>query len=360
MKISKIEIRAIGEPGGADYVVLKLAAAEGISGYGEAPATPSPQVAVDRLKQELAGLPGRDPAQVLRIDRDLREAGASPSARGCVNTALLDLLAKSAKAPLYEYLGGPTRNKARAMAFIHGDSAAEIRKAVISAKAGGHRAFSVPLEMPNAHARGRSFFTNVRAALDDLRQAAGEECDFVLDCGARLTPGEALSVGDRLEDFHLLWLDEPCGELNAASRASISHGTSTPIGFGRGITDNSRFQDLLREDGIDVLRPSIALNGITAIRKAAAIAETYYIAVAPYHRGGPIGAATGIHIAASLPNSFIQETPFFTNEATRKARREIAGGWDETPVDGYFPLPQGAGLGIAINDQALASYTVAK
>lgn len=360
MNISKIEIRAIGEPGGAEYVVVKLATAEGPSGYGEAPAVPSPQIAVDRLKQELTGLSGRDPAQVLRIDRDLREAGASPAARGSVNAALLDLLAKSAKAPLYEYLGGPTRNKARAMAFIHGDSPAEIRKAVISAKARGHRAFCVPLDMPNAHARGRSFFTNVRAMLDELRRAAGEDCDFVLDCGARLTPGEALSVGARMEDFHLLWLDEPCGELNAASRASISHGTSTPIGFGRSFTHNSGFQDLLCEDGIDVLRPSIALNGITAIRKAAAIAETYYIAVAPYHRGGPIGAATGIHIAASLPNSFIQETPFFTHEATRKARREIAGGWDETPIDGYFALLEGPGLGIAISDQALASYTIAQ
>jgi galactonate dehydratase len=163
-----------------------------------------------------------------------------------------------------------------------------------------------------------------------------------------------------MEDFHLLWLDEPCGDLNAASQASISRGTSTPVGFGRGFTGNSRFQDLLREDGIDVLRPSIALNGITAIRKAAAIAETYYIAVAPYHRGGPIGAVTGIHIAASLPNSFIQETPFFTHEATRTARREIAGGWDETPVEGFFPLLEGPGLGIAISDQALANYTIAQ
>jgi galactonate dehydratase len=360
LKISKVDIRAIGEPGGAEYVVLKLATAEGLNGYAEAPASPNPQIAVDRLKQELAGLSGRDPAQALRIDRDLREAGASPAARASANTALLDLLAKSAKAPLYEYLGGPTRNKARAMAFIHGDSAADIRKAVISAKARGHRAFCVPLDMPGGRAQGRSFFTKIRSALDDLRRAAGEECDFVLDCGGRLTPGEALSIGDRMEDFHLLWLDEPCSDLNATSQASISHGTSTPIGFGRGFTDNSRFQDLLREDGIDVLRPSIALNGITAIRKAAALAETYYIAVAPYHRGGPIGAAAGIHVAASLPNSFIQETPFFTHEATRKARREIAGGWDETPVEGFFPLLEGPGLGIAIDDQALARYTVAQ
>jgi len=360
LKISKVEIRAIGEPGGAEYVVVKLSSAEGLSGYGEAPATPSPQISVDRMKQDLARLPGRDPAQALRLDRDLREAGASPAARASVNTALLDLLAKSAKAPLYEYLGGPTRNKARAMARIRGNSAAKIRQAVLSAKARGHRAFSVPLAMPGGMERDRSFYTNIRALMDELRAAAGEECDFVLDCGARLTPGEALSIGDRMEDFHLLWLDEPCGDMNAASLASISRGTSTPVGFGRAFTENSRFQDLLREDAIDVLRPSIALHGVTAIRKAAALAETYYVAVAPYHRGGPIGTAAGIHIAASLPNSFIQETPYFTGEATRKARREIAGGWDETPIDGFFPLLEGPGLGIAINDQALARYAVAQ
>ncbi len=346
---------AVAEPGGRVYVLLKLASDDGVVGYGEAPATPDPQTAVDALRRELAVLEGANPARILQIDARLRR----PAARAAVNIALLDMLGKTAKAPLYEALGGPTRNKARAMAVVEGRSTSELRAAVLEAKSFGHRAFSVPLAMPAGMERGRSFFVGVRDRLDELRAAAGEECDFVLDCGGRPSPGEALSIADRVEDFHLLWMDEPCGELSAAARASISKGSTTPVGFGRDATRNSEFQDLLREDAIDVLRPDLTRHGVTSVRKAAALAETYYVAVCPFHRGGPIATAAGIHIAASLPNSFIQETPFSTSEPDRRMRREIAGGWDERPDDGWFALPEGHGLGLKIDEDAVRRHAVA-
>ena len=358
MKITEVLPRAVAEPGGRRYIVLKISTDEGYAGYGEAPATPDAQTAVDRLKRELQSLGGKNPARTLILDRELRAASASAGARAAVNIALMDILGKSSKAPLYETLGGPTRNKARAMAVVQGESTDEIRAAVLRAKQSGHRAFSIPLSVPSGMERGREFYLGVRQRMDTLREAAGEECDFVLDCGGRTIPGEAVSIADRLENFHLLWLDEPCGELSVSARAFISQHTVTPVGFGRTFTENAHFQDLLRESGIDVLRPDITLSGVTAIRKAAAIAETYYIAVAPYNRGGPIATAAGVHIAASLPNSFIQETPFSMNEGDRKMRREIAGGWDEAPNDGFFKLLEGPGLGIAINDDALAEYSV--
>jgi galactonate dehydratase len=358
VKITEIVLRAVAEPGGRRYVVVKVATDEGLAGYGEAPATPDPQVAVARLKQELQSLRGKNPARTLILDGDLRAAGASPAARAAANVALMDLLGKATKSPLYETLGGPTRNKARAMAVVEGESTAAIQAAVLLAKQAGHRAFSVPLHVPAGMERGREFFTGVRAQMDTLRNAAGDECDFVLDCGGRTIPGEAVSIAERLEDFHLLWLDEPCGGLSVSARASISQHTVAPVGFGRFFTENSDFQDLLREAGIDVLRPDIALNGVTAIRKAAAIAETYYIAVAPYNRGGPIATAAGVHIAASLPNSFIQETPFSTNDADRRMRREIAGGWDEAPVEGFFQLLEGPGLGLNVNEDSLEKYAI--
>lgn len=359
MKISGITPWAVAEPGGRRYVILKIATDEGIAGYGEAPAAPDPQSAVERLKRELALLRGLNPARTLQIDMALSKSGASPAARGAANIALMDILGKTAKAPLYEALGGPTRNKARAMAAVQGGSAGELRDAVMQAKAAGHRAFSIPLRMPEGMERGRAFYVQVREQLDGLRAAAGESCDFVLDCGGQTTPGEALSIADRVEDFHLLWMDEPCNEVSAAARASISAVTVTPMGFGRNATRNAEFQDLLREDGIDVLRPDLTLNGVTNVKKAAALAETYYVALSPYHRGGPIATAAGIHLAAALPNSFIQETPFSQSEADQRMRREIAGGWDERPEDGWFKLLSGHGLGLTVDEAAVAKYAVA-
>jgi galactonate dehydratase len=359
LKITAIQPWAVAEPGGRRYVILRIDTDAGIAGYGEAPALPNPQTAVDSLKRELAELPGSNPARILQVEAALASGGSSPAARAAVNIALMDILGKSAKAPLYEALGGPTRNKARAMAVVEGGSTSELRDAVIQAKRAGHRAFSIPLHMPAGMERGRAFYVGIRKRLDELRAAAGSDCDFVLDCAGRPTPGEALSIADRVEDFHLLWLDEPCGELSAAARASISGGSVTPVGFGRYVTRNGELQDLLREDGIDVLRPDITLNGVTNVKKAAAIAETYYVALCPYNRGGPIATAVGIHVAACLPNSFIQETPFSVREADRRVRREIAGGWSEQPEDGWFALLQGHGLGLTIDEAAVQKYAVA-
>ena len=166
MQITEVEPRAIAEPGGRHYVVLKVSTDEGHAGYGEAPATPDPQTAVDSLRKELASVRGQDPVRTVRIDQQLRRAGAAPAARAALNVALMDILGKSSKSPLYETLGGPTRNKARAMAVVAGNSTDELRQAVLRAKQAGHRAFSVPLHMPSGLERGRAFYTSVREMMD--------------------------------------------------------------------------------------------------------------------------------------------------------------------------------------------------
>jgi galactonate dehydratase len=314
---------------------------------------------VDRLGRELQPLVGMDPARVVRIDEDLRKAEASPGSRAVANVACLDILGKATRASVFEILGGPTRHKVRAMAVLAAGSGSELRESLLAAKAEGFRAFSVPLAMPSGMERGRAFYTGIRGALDDLRDAAGEECDFVLDCDGQPSPGEALSIAERLEGFHLVWMDEPCGELSATARASISKGSVMPVGYGRGIAEDAGFQDLLREDAVDVLRPALATRGLTSVRKAAALAETGYVAVAPFHRGGPIGTAAGIQVCAALPNSFIQETPFSADPADRQARAAIAG-WEEKPVDGFFPLPAAPGLGLEVDESALDAHTIAR
>jgi galactonate dehydratase len=300
-----------------------------------------------------------NPLRAVRVDEDLRRAGASLASRAAANVACLDILGKASGASVYEILGGPTRHKVRALAALAGGSDAELRDSVLAARAAGHRAFSVPLAIPSGVERGRRYYADVRATLDSLRDAAGEGCDFVLDCGGRPSPGEALSIADRMEGFHLLWMDEPCGALSATARASVSRGSVTPVGFGRGVAEGALFQDLLREDGVDVLRPALATHGLTAIRKTAAMAETHYVAVAPFHRGGPIGTAAGVQVCGALPNSFAQETPFPADGADREIRAAISG-WDERPLDGFFPLSGKPGLGLEVDEDALDAHTVAR
>jgi len=129
-----------------------------------------------------------------------------------------------------------------------------------------------------------------------------------------------------------------------------------PLGFGAGIEDAGVFQALLREGLIDIVRPDIAIFGIDGSRRVAALAEPYYVAVAPRHSGGPVATAAAIHIAASIPNFFIQEVPLPTAEQDRAMRREIVSPALEASKGGFLELLKAPGLGITVNEQALEKY----
>lgn len=339
MRIAGLDTWPLREPdGGRRYTVVRLRTKSGITGYGECGPVPAGELARAR---EI--LPGREATAYELVWRD---TGALSGLRAAVNMALLDIVGKAAKAPVHQVLGGPTRNKARALAPLDGASEASLLESLESARKAGFRAFLVPAAR------------NLRAAarrLESLRQSAGDDADFVLDGAGALSPSDASVLAAGLEPFHLLWFDEPCDPgLRAISK--ISEESVTPLGFGRTVSAAGQFQRLLREGAVDVLRPSLARHGISQIRRIAAIAETYYTTVAPYHDGGPVGAAAALHLAAGLPNFFIQQIPLPASERDRRMRAEVTGTPVETVRDGFAALPAGPGLGIEVREEVLERY----
>jgi len=113
---------------------------------------------------------------------------------------------------------------------------------------------------------------------------------------------------------------------------------------------------LLREGLIDLVRPSIGIFGISGSRRVAALAEPYYVAVAPGHNGGPVTTAAAIHIAASIPNFFIQYLPLPASEEDRAMRREIVSPHLEAGKGGFLEVTKTPGLGITVNEAALEKY----
>lgn len=291
--------------------LLKLFTDSGVTGWGECSALGS--TAVEHARTAIVG---QDASRYEPIRAQLPgPAGAA------VNMALLDIVGHTAKAPVCQVLGGPTRSKIRAFtAWSDG------------AVAAGYRAFSAP---PGA--------------------AMPEPYDFVVDANGKLSPGEAASLAARLEKSLPLWLDEPCAMVNLGAARKIADESVTPLGWGRHIDSLAGIQNLLREQMIDVIRLDISRHGISSIRKAAALAETYYVAVAPYHAGGPVATAAALHLAASLPNFFIQQIPW-TQGDEAKIRSELIGAELEKPKDGFLSIPSGNGLGIQINESALRRY----
>lgn len=316
------------------YTILRAKTRSGITGYGECASGSKEDLAT--AQQFWAGRPATSYVQA---------QWESPLA-AAFDMALLDIIGKACQAPIYRVLGGPTRNKAR----VFTSAGAEL------AAAAGHRCFGIRVPAPLARNQGKAYELELRRVVESVRSHGG---DFVLEGAGLLTPGDAASVARTIESLHPLWFDEPCAIGNMQTIRKIADESVVSLGFGRDVRTGGGFQDLLRNSLIDVVRPDLLRFGITGTRRIAAMAETYYVAVAPRHEGGPIATAAALHVAASLPNFFIQYVPFAASEKDRAMRAALVSGDVERVSNGFAPLPTGPGLGITVNESALEKYYAA-
>jgi galactonate dehydratase len=326
LDITEIRHFPLREPvSGNRYSLLRVKTRSGLTGWGECKYDPNADFRA--LESAWVGKPANAYATI----------PPSTPFRAALDIALLDILGKAANAPVYRILGGPTRNKVRAYSSPHAE---EFPVAVINVP---------PPEWRN---QGKAYQNKVL----ELVNAVPAERDFVLIGSGVLTPGDAASVATTVETKHPLWFDEPCSHSNIDAVRKVSGETVVPLGFGAGIEDPGVFQALLREGLIDVVRPEIGIFGISGARRVAALAEPYYVAVAPRPSGGPVGTAAAIQLAASIPNFFIQHVPIPAADQDRAMRREIVSPAVETGSGGFLQLTKTPGLGITVNESALEKY----
>src|SRR5579883_1147766 len=165
------------------YTIVRLRTRSGPAGYGECS-----RISPADLAGLRAAIQGKEASSFETIRRGLP---VSPAALAGLEMAMLDALGKFTKSPVYQVLGGPTRNRARALARIEGDTDEAVAAAVSRARAGGHRAFLVPVPRMEARNHSATLVAATRRRLEAVRSAAGDGSDFVLDAGAGLTPGDA-------------------------------------------------------------------------------------------------------------------------------------------------------------------------
>lgn len=319
---------------GNRYSLLRVKTRSGLTGWGEFSGGVSPGVDgvgdVKSLESAWLGKPAHTYAAIT----------PSNPLGGALDMALLDIVGKACGAPIYRVLGGPTRNKIRGYSSR---GAVDFPITVVAVPA------------PVARNQGKAYQNQIHALVD----AVPPGHDFVLAGNEFLTPGDAASVAAAVETKHPLWFDEPCSHSNLETVRKISGETVVPLGFGRGIRDAGEFQALLREGLVDLVRPELAFFGITGARRIAALAEPYYVAVAPRHEGGPVGTAAAIHLAASVPNFFVQHVPVPSAAEDRAMRSEIVSPGVEQGRSGFLELPKAPGLGITVNESALEKYHAA-
>jgi galactonate dehydratase len=333
--ISEVRAFQMGSAGSSSsYVVLEVGTQSGLIGFGECNSLSSAE-----LKATNLAVKGRAATSYQALD-----ALVPAAVRGGLNIALLDIVGKATKAPIYSVLGGPTRNKARAIARLNGATDEDLQSDLHKQLAAGYRAFLIPVPTPTARNQGSDFAHFAVARMKAMRTAA-TDADFAFEVNGALTPGDAAILAASLGRMHPLLLDEASTVTNFETNHKIADETAVPLAFGRTFSDPGTFQELLREGLIDLLRPDILVHGITGVRRLSAMAETYYVDLAPWHRGGRIADAAVLQSAASMPNFFI-------------AQSSNAPG-AQMPRDGFFELPKGPGLGIDVDEKSFEGNRIA-
>ncbi|MFQ6076504.1 MAG: mandelate racemase/muconate lactonizing enzyme family protein [Candidatus Bathyarchaeia archaeon] len=185
-----------------------------------------------------------------------------------------------------------------------------------------------------------------------VREAVGDGVDILIEGHRRMSPMSAIRMAREIERFGPFWLEEPVSSDNIDALAKVTSRTNIPVVTGECLYSKYAFREVFEKQAADIINPDLCnTGGILECREISAMAEAYYVAVAPHNYNGPVGTASAVHLSASIPNFLILE--FFVS--ARERREEIL----KQPIKaegGYVTVPTKPGLGVEIDEEAIAKY----
>ncbi len=344
LKITKLETFLVKPR----WLFLKIHTNAGIVGLGEPITEGRALTCAQAVKEIEPYLVGKDPRPVAKhwqaIYRHAFYRGGPilTSALSGIDQALWDIKGKALGVPVYELLGGPTRDRVRV--YAHASKPDQMK----SLKAKGFTAFKtgVAKKRPARYIETPAEIEYAAETFAELRRAMGKDVDIAIDFHGAISPATAKLLIRAYEPYQPMFIEEPCQAQNVDTMADIARGTFLPIATGERLFTKWGFREVLEKKSATVLQPDMChAGGITEVRLIAGMAEAYYADVAPHNPLGPISLAAGVQLSASIPNFLCQE------------QVSLGEGYLKQPFqvhDGFLDLPKGPGLGIELDENALA------
>lgn len=356
MKITSLRTYLVGPR----WCFLRIDTDEGITGWGE-PVIEGRAHTVAAAVEELGDyLIGEDPLriedhwQVLTKGGFYRGGPVLSSAVAGIDQALWDIAGKALNVPVWQLLGGRVRDKIRIYSWIGGDRPADVAEAALACKEQGFTAAKM-----NASAELRLIDTpaQVRGIVDRLatvRETVGEDFDIALDFHGRLTSAMARRVLPLLEPYLPFFVEEPVVPEMSDHIGDIVRSTSIPIATGERLYSRWDFKKVLGQ-GIAVAQPDVShAGGISEMRRIAAMAEAYDVAVAPHCPLGPIALAACLQVGFATPNLLIQEQSLGIHYNTESDLLDYLTDRSVFSYDnGHVAVPTRPGLGIDIDEDVV-------
>lgn len=369
---------------GRNFVTLIIETAQGVIGYGDATLNGREMAVASYLENHvLPLLMGRDASriedtwQLLYRGAYWRGGPVTMTAIAAVDMALWDIKAKCAGMPLYQLLGGRSRERLLVYGHATGRDIAETIDAVHQLKQAGYEAVRAQSGVPGLDkvygvsepgsayepATGdlptvetwdtKAYMGHVPALFEALRVEFGDSLHLLHDVHHRLSPNEAAQLGKRLEPYQLFWLEDVTPVDNPESLRRVRAQTTTPLAVGE--IFNSLFDGklLIQEQLIDYIRASIVhAGGITHWRQIAAFAAIYQVRTGCHGATdlSPITMGCALHAGVWVPNFGIQE--YMPHQPPIEDVFEV----DYRFEAGYMYCGDSPGHGVTVNEKAAKRF----
>ena len=283
------------------WIFLKVHTNAGLVGLGEPLLEGRARTIATAIEEIAPYLVGKDPRRVVHhwqaIYRHAFYRGGPilTSALSGIDQALWDIKGKALGVPVYELLGGPTRDRIRV--YAHAGTPERIREAL----AEGFTVFKtgVRKDHPARYVESKAFIEEAAAHFASLRELVGPEIDIGIDFHGAISPPTSKLLIKALEPHQPMFIEEPVLPGNVEVLADIARSTHLPIATGERLFTKWGFREVLEQNAASILQPDLChAGGITEVRLIAGMAEAYYAAIAPHK---PDGVRSRWPPASSLP-----------------------------------------------------------
>ena len=369
---------------GRNFVTLKVETDAGIYGLGDATLNGRELAVVSYLEDHVVPcLAGRDPRQSEDIWQFLyrgaywRRGPVTMTAIGAVDTALWDIKAKLADMPLYQLLGGRSRDGVMVYGHANGEDIDQAVDEVGRYIDMGYKAVRAQTGIPGLAStygvgKDRMFYEPADADLpventwstekyldhvpllfDRIRQQYGFGPHLLHDVHHRLTPIEAARLGKSLEAYRLFWLEDAVPAENQEGFRLIRQHTVTPLAVGEVFNTIWDCKDLIREQLIDYIRTTVVhAGGITHLRRIADLAALYHVRTGCHGATdlSPVCMGAALHFDAWVPNFGIQEYMRHSRETDEVFPHAY------TFKDGFLYPGETPGHGVDIDEELAAKF----
>jgi galactonate dehydratase len=357
MKIASLELFKVPPR----WLFLKISADDGLAGWGE-PIVEGRADTVAAAVTELGHyLLGRNPDQIEDLWQVLYRGGfyrGGPvlmSALAGIDQALWDLKGRRYGLSVHQMLGGKVRDRMQVYAWVGGDEPAEVAAGAKEKQSLGYRAIKMNASAEFNYVDSPRKLDQVIKSIASVREAVGNDFGIAVDFHGRIHRAMAKTLVRELDLFRLMFIEEPVLSEHLEALIEVARHTSTPIALGERLYSRWDFKRFLQAGVIDIIQPDVShAGGITETYKIASMAEAYDTAVALHCPLGPITLAASLQLDGCIPNAFIQEQSLGIHY---NVGAELGDYLIDPSVfkytDGYVSIPEGPGLGIEINEEAV-------